>query len=168
MRGRVWPVAGVLALALAGTADAATYCVGVKAPDCTARDSAADAFASARADADRDTIMLGRLSEAGAFADATGRPVRVLGMGADATRLRAGAAGPALRLLDPGSSARGLRIEGVAAAPALRLDDGAAVTVSVVDGRALVRGGPVELSGVSIEAPSPALQVTCDAACRLV
>jgi len=163
--GRVWPVAVELALALAGRADGATYCVGVKAPDCAARDTAADAFAAARADADRDTILLGRLSEAGAFADAAGRPVRVVGLGPDATRLRAAAAaGPALRLLDPGSSARGLRIEGGAAAPALQVDDGAAVAISVVNGRARVRGGQAELAGVAIDAPAPALQVTCETA----
>jgi len=162
VRGRVWPVAVVLALALAGTADAATYCVGVKETGCAARDTAAEAFASARADAERDTILLGRLSETGAFADAVGRPVRVIGLGADATRLRAGTAGPALRLLDPGSTARGLRIDGGAAVAALDVDNGAAVAVSVVEGHVRVRGGPAELSGVAIQAPAPALEVTCE------
>src|SRR4051794_105154 len=102
------------------------------------------------------------MSEAGSFADATGRPVRVLGLGADATRLRAGTSGATLRLLDPGSSARGLRIDGAAAAPALQLDDGAAVSGSVVNGRVRVRGGAVELSGVLVDAPAPALEAGCE------
>ncbi len=42
--------------------------------------------------------MLGRLTDDGPFADAAGRPVRVVGAGADATRLRQGASGPTLRL----------------------------------------------------------------------
>ena len=80
----------LLACAPAATAEAATYCVGVRMMGCTAKDTAADAFTAARSDAERDTILLGRISEAGAFADATGRPVRVVGLGAEATRLRAG------------------------------------------------------------------------------
>ena len=162
MRGRVWPVVVVLALALAARADAATYCVEVRSAGCTAQDTAAAAFAAARADTERDTILLGRIAEAGPFADATGRPVRVVGLGADATRLRAGTSGPTLRLLDPDSGAGGLRIEGAVAAPALQLDDGAAVSGSVVDGRLRVRGGPVQLSGVLIDAPSPALEAGCE------
>src|SRR6185295_8333959 len=97
--GNLAPWAGVSA----ASADAATYCVGVRSAGCTAKDTAADAFAAARADTARDTILLGRISEAGAFADQAGRPVRVVGLGADLTRLRAGSgAAPTLRLLDPG------------------------------------------------------------------
>ena len=162
MRARVWPVVVVLVLGLAARAEAATYCVEVKAAGCSDRATAADAFASARADTDRDTILLGRISEAGPFADATGRPVRVAGLGPDATRLRTGTSGATLRLLDPDSSARGLRLDGGAGAPALQIDDGAAASGSVVDGRARVRGGSVQLSGVLIDAPSPALEAVCE------
>ena len=84
--------------------------------------------------------------------------MRVVGLGADATRLRQGTTGATLRLLDPGSSARGLRIDGGTAAPALLLDDGAAVAGSVVAGRVRVRGGTAELSGVLVDSPSPALE----------
>ena len=162
MHVRVWPVVVVLVLGLAARAQAATYCVEVKAAGCSDRATAADAFAAARADTDRDTILLGRISEAGPFADATGRPVRVVGLGADATRLRTGTSGATLRLLDPGSSARGLQIDGGAAAPALQLDDGAAASGSVVEGRLRVRGGTASLSGVLIDAPSPALEAVCE------
>jgi hypothetical protein len=154
----------LLVAAPVATADAATYCVGVRAMGCTARDTAADAFAAARADTERDTILLGRISEAGAFADATGRPVRVIGLGADATRLRAGPSGPTLRLLDPGSSARGLRVDGGGAAPALQIDDGAAVTSAVVEGRVRVRGGAAELASVLVDSAAPAVEVLCEAA----
>jgi hypothetical protein len=152
----------VLALTFAADARAATYCVEVSSAGCTARDTAAEAFAAARADTERDTILLGRLSEAGPFADAAGRPVRVVGLGADATRLRTGASGPTLRLMDPGSSARGLRLEGGATVTALQLDEGAAVSGSVVEGRVRVRGGAADLSNVAVAAPAPALEALCE------
>ena len=130
---RVWPVVVVLALGLAATGRRGDLLRGRAArPAAPTGTTAADAFAAARADTDRDTILLGRISEAGPFADATGRPVRVVGLGADATRLRTGTSGATLRLLDPGSSARGLQIDGGAAAPALQIDDGAAASGSVV------------------------------------
>ena len=150
------------ALAPAATADAATYCVGVRATGCTAKDTAADAFAEARSDGERDTILLGRISEAGAFADQAGRPVRVVGLGADLTRLRAGASGPTLRLLDPGSSARGLRVDGGGAAPALQIDDGAEAVSAQVEGRVRVRGGTAELSSVLVNAAGPGVEVLCE------
>ena len=153
----------VLCAAFAARADAATYCVEVRSPGCVAEDTAMEAFTAARADADRDTILLGRLNAEGPFADATGRPVRVIGLGAEATRLRAGASGPALRLLDPGSSARELRLEG-GSAPALQLDDGAALESSLVSGRVRVRGGAAELSSVAVTGPGPVLDVGCEAA----
>ena len=128
--------------ALAGRADAATYCVGVHADGCMAEDTATDAFAAARSDTAPDTILLGRISETGPFADATGRPIRVIGLGADVTRLHAGTTGAALRLLDPDSSARELR------ADSLQIDDGAAVSSAVVGGQVLARGGPASLSSV--------------------
>ena len=92
--------------------------------------------------------------------------MRVVGLGADATRLRSGTSGATLRLLDPGSSVRGLQIDGGAAAPALQIDDGAAASGSVVDGRVRVRGGAAGLSGVLIDAPSPALEAVCETGTR--
>jgi len=150
---------GALALcaALAARADAATYCVEVAAAGCVAKDTAADAFAAARADAERDTILLGRLSGDGPFADARGRPVRVLGLGAEATRLRAGSTGLALRLLDPGSSAAHLRLDGL-----LQIDAGAELRSAVVDGRVRVRGGTAALSSVVVSGPGPVLQAGCE------
>jgi hypothetical protein len=148
----------------AAAADAATYCVGVRAAGCTAKDTAADAFTAARGDTDRDTILLGRISEAGTFADASGRPVQVVGLGADLTRLRAGTsiAAPTLRLSDPGSGASGLRVDGGTGAPALQIDDGAELLSSQVEGRVRVRGGAAELSSVLVDAGAPALDLLCD------
>jgi hypothetical protein len=143
----------VLFCALAARAEGATYCVGVRADGCVDKATAADAFTAARADTDRDTILLGRISETGAFADATDRPVRVVGLGADATRLRAGTTAPALRLLDPGSSARELR------ADSLQLDDGAQVSSAVVGGAVRARGGDPQLSSVV----ASSVAATCDA-----
>jgi hypothetical protein len=148
----------------AARADAATYCVGTRAADCVAKESAAQAFAAARADSDRDTIVLGRLNDVGPFADAEGRPVRVVGAGASATRLRAGASGPALRLHDEGSSAGELRLEGAGTTPALQVDAGAALRSAMVSGRVLVRGGAAELSSVALTGDGPLLEVNCDAA----
>ena len=142
MRRRLPFVAVLVIAAFAARAEAATYCVGVRADGCVDEDTAADAFAAARADTERDTILLGRLSEAGVFADAAGRPVRVVGVGADTTRLRAGATGPALRLQDPASSARELR------ADSLQIDAGAEVSSAIVGGPVRARGGMVSLSSV--------------------
>ena len=152
----------MLGFAPAATAEAATYCVGVRAAGCTAKDTAADAFTAARADTERDMLLLGRLREAAPFADATGRPVRVVGLGAEATRLRAGASGATLRLLDPGSSARDLRVDGGGTAPALQLDDGAAVASAVVAGRVRARGGMVELSSVLVDSAGPGVEALCE------
>ena len=147
----------------AARADAATYCVEVAAPGCVAKVTVAEAFAAARADADRDTILLGRLTADGAFADAAGRPVRVIGLGADATRLRPGPSGATLRLLDPGSSALELRLDG-GSAPALQLDGGAALRSALVAGRVRVRGGAAALSSVVVSGPGPAVQADCEVA----
>ena len=159
----MWFVALALCAVLAARADAATYCVEVTTPGCVAKDAVADAFAAARADADRDTILLGRVSAEGPFADAAGRPVRVIGLGAEATRLRPGASGPTLRLLDPGSSGAQLRLDGV-----LQIDDGAELRSSVVLGQVRVRGGTAALSSVVVDGPGPVLQAGCEqAAARL-
>ena len=152
----------LLAMAPAATADAATYCVEIRATGCMAKDTVADAFAAARSDSERDTILLGRISEAGAFADQAGRPVRVVGLGADLTRLRPGASGPTLRLLDPGSSVRLLRVDGAGAAPALQIDDGAEALSAQIEGRVRVRGGAAELSSVLVDAAAPGLEVLCE------
>jgi hypothetical protein len=153
----------VLALcaAWAARADAATYCVGVQAPGCTVAGSAAEAFDVARSDSDTDTILLGRLTASGAFADAPGRAVHVVGLGATATVLRAGGAAPALRLQDSGTTVTGVRVEG---GDALQIDAGATVRSAVVAGRVRVRGGNAELGSVAISSPAPAVQVTCAAA----
>src|SRR3954447_14194138 len=116
---RLLAVVVALSALPAARAQAATYCVEVDAPGCTAAATAAAAFAAARQDTDADTIMLGRLTEAGTFTDAPGRPVRVIGAGATATVLRAASSAPALRLQDDDSSASGLRVES-AGGPALQ------------------------------------------------
>ena len=141
----------LLGTVLAGRADAATYCVGVNADGCVDKSTAAAAFSAARADTARDTILLGRLTETGSFADAAGRPVRVVGVGADATRLRDGGTAPALRLTDPGSSARELR------ADSLELDGGAEVSSATTGSRVVVTGGQPSLSSVV----APGLTASC-------
>jgi hypothetical protein len=163
MKGRVALVVAVVCAALASRADAATFCVEVRVAGCEPRPTAADAFAAARADGMRDTILLGRLTADGPFADAPGRPVRVIGLGADATRLRAGDGGPALRLQDPDSSAHVLRLEGPLA---LQIDDGARVRSSMVAGTVHVRGGNAELSSVAVSGAGagPAVEASCEAA----
>lgn len=48
---RAVAVVVVLACVPAATAEAATYCVGVRAMGCTAKETAGDAFTAARSDA---------------------------------------------------------------------------------------------------------------------
>jgi hypothetical protein len=145
----------------AATAGAATYCVALERAGCAERPTAAAAFESARADAGVDTILLGRIAEAGAFADAAGRPVRVVGLGPQATVLRAAPSAPTLRVADPGTTVTGVRLEG---APALQLDAGGRVRSVVAAGRVTLRGGGAELDSVVISAPGPALEVGCELA----
>jgi hypothetical protein len=161
------PLLLALLAAPAATAQAATYCVGLDRPGCTGRSSAAAAFESARADSDLDTILLGRIAEAGPFADAPGRPVRVVGLGAQTTTLRAAPSGPALRLADGGSSAAALRVEG-AAGPALQLDAGGSVRSAVLGGRLLVRGGSARLDSVAVSTVGRAVEVSCEQAATVL
>jgi hypothetical protein len=156
-------VLAALAVSPAATAQAETYCVGVARAGCAERSTAAAAFEAARADADLDTILLGRLAEAASFADAPGRPVRVAGAGAQATVLRAGPSGPTLRLGDRGSSVSGVRLEAGAGA-ALQLDAGGRVRTSVVAGRVWLRGGEAALESVVVAADGPALDAGCEQA----
>ena len=58
MRGRLALAAVALCAVPAARADAATFCVEVAAPGCAVKATVAEAFAAARADSDRDTIML--------------------------------------------------------------------------------------------------------------
>ena len=163
VRGRVWPVVVVvLAPRARRAAEAATYCVGVRADGLHGEGRRPPTRSPpARADAERDTILLGRLSEAGPFADAAGRPVRVVGLGADADpAARRARPAPTLRLLDAGSSAaraadrRRRRRAGAADRRRRALRSG-----SVVDGRVRVRGGAAELSSVLVDAPAPGVEV---------
>ncbi len=56
-------------------------------------------------------------------------------------------------------------MDGGASPPAVQLDDGAALTSAVVEGRVRVRGGPVELASVLVDAsPGPGVEVTCEVA----
>ena len=157
-----------LCAGLVARADAATYCVGIRAAGCVAKDTAADAFAAARADAERDTILLGRLTADGPFADAAGRPVRVVGAGADATRLRQGASGPTLRLFRTREAAPAGCASTAARRRRCRSTPGAAVSSSQVFGRVLVRGGTAELSSVVASGPGPGVDVTCEASAARV
>jgi hypothetical protein len=138
----------------AARAEAATYCVGVSAAGCSARTTARAAFAAAAASAGRDTILLGRLDESGAFGD-DGDPLDVIGAGADQTVLR-GSGGPALQFTATGSSARLLNLRGD-----VRLLDESRMQSAVVAGRMTVSGGAARLESVSVAAPGPAVTVGC-------
>jgi hypothetical protein len=154
-------VVALLALG-AARAHAATYCVQTDAPGCTAEPSAGAAFAAARQDTAMDLILLGRVTESGAFADAPGRPVRVLGAGAGASVLRSLSSSPALRLQDADSSASELRLEGTGGASALQLDTGGNVRAAEIAGPVSVRGGDAQLDSVAVTGGP--IQVTCAAA----
>ena len=154
------------AAAPAATADAATYCVDVRVHGLRRRrTTAADAFTAARADTERDTILLGRISEAGRS------PTRRAGRCAwsASAPTRPGCAPVASAARRCGCSTRAaaraaLRIDGGGAAPALQIDDGARLRL-VVEGRVRVRGGAAELSSVLVATrPAPAVEASCEAA----
>ena len=161
VRRRVLLGIAALLLVPVARAEAATYCVGVQAPGCAERASAADAFSAARADAGADRILLGRLAEAGSFADAPGRPVEVIGAGSSATVLRAGGSGPTLLVADPDTTVSGLRLE-ARERPALQVDDGGRLRSAAVEGRIVVRGGETALESVTVAAGGPAVQSGCE------
>jgi len=159
-------VAVAAACAAPTAARAATYCVHVGGAGCQPRATAAAAFAAANASRGPDTILLGRLSEAGAFADATGEPVRVVGAGRGATVLRdgleltaAGSSVSALTVRPPAGAAIALAAEGsdLDLAGPLRLGDGAALLSSLAGGPVATRGR-VRLESVAIGGPGLAVE----------
>jgi hypothetical protein len=91
-----------LAAVAPATARAETYCVAVEAPGCSARATVASAFAAAEGGGP-DTILIGRVTESGDFADAPGEPVRVVGGGRGTTVLTG-----TLELAQPGSAVTAL------------------------------------------------------------
>jgi hypothetical protein len=136
-------------------ADAATYCVRVEAPGCEQR-ATADAAFQAAAGGGADTILLGRLTESGSFADAPGQPLHVAGAGRGATVL-----GGTLDLADARSSvasltAGSLALAGTAADVAVRgatrLRGGARLRSSAVAG-VVATAGQARMESVAITGP---------------
>jgi hypothetical protein len=143
-------LAAVLALAvLAARADAATFCVQATAPGCDDRATVAAALAAAAASPGLDTVRIGRLTEAGAFADAGGEPVRIVGAGRGATALdgsvdldEPGSAIAGLTIRGPGTTALRLRGAGddLAVAGSVRLRDGSDLRSSATLGAVRTAG----------------------------
>ena len=76
-----------LAFALAGEAQAATFCVDVVLAGCVQQPSVAEALVEAQDSPGLDTIRVGRRSEEFDVTDAPGEPVRVIGAGRRVTQL---------------------------------------------------------------------------------
>ena len=144
-------------LTLAAPAQAATFCVEVSAPGCSDRDTVAAALAAAADEPGTDTIRIGRHSEEGAFADAGGEAVRIVGAGRNETVLTgpvdlgesaSGIAGVTVH--DPDETAlalrgdgRDLRVEGD-----VRLRGGSALRSSTIAG-AVTAAGAVTVHSVA-------------------
>ncbi|HWM08128.1 MAG TPA: hypothetical protein VNO82_02255 [Solirubrobacteraceae bacterium] len=150
----------LLLLLWAAPADAATYCVGASAPGCVDQPSLSAALAAAADEPGVDTIRVGRRTETGAVADATGEPVHVVGAGRGATTLdgrvdlnedRSSLTGVTVRATGTALALRGagrrLRVEG-----AVRLRDGALLHSSAVAG-AVVTAGQVQVHSVAVAGP---------------
>jgi hypothetical protein len=147
-------VAAALAVAGPPTARAETFCVGTEVSGCEARSTVRAAFDAAAASDGSDTILIGRRTETGTFADQAGEPVHVVGAGRAATVLsgsldlaQAGSSVAALTARAPValSGAGGdLRLEG-----AVRLRDRATLVSSSVSG-SVTTAGDVRMESVAI------------------
>jgi hypothetical protein len=151
--------AGLVAVAVtavgSGTAVAETFCVEVEVAGCQARSTVNAAFDAAAANAGTDTIVIGRRTETGSFADAAGEAVHVVGSGRAGTVLTG-----SLSLTQAGSSAAALTVRSgpvtlagtagdVRLEGAVRLRTGAAVLSSTVAG-SVATAGEVRLESVAI------------------
>ena len=147
----------VFAFALAGEAQAATFCVDVVLPGCIDQPSVAEAVVEARDTPGLDTIRIGRRTEQFDVTDAPGEPVRVIGAGRRLTELGRADLGEdrssvsAMTLsatvgnaLAVRGSASDLQVVG-----RVRLRDGAVMRTSSVSG-ALVSAGQVRMDSVSV------------------
>jgi len=153
----------VMALLLAGPAQAATFCVAVEHAGCTSRPSAQQAFADAR---DGDRIELGRLTEGGALTDG-GRALDVVGAGEDETRLTgtltladagSGVTGASLGALDLAGTATRVRVEGAAT-----LRGTARLRAAAAGAEVRAVSGAPRLEDVLVEpAAGPGLRAGCD------
>ena len=77
----------VLAFALAGEAQAATFCVDVVLAGCVQQAKRGRALVEAQDSPGLDTIRVGRRTEEFDVTDAPGKPVRVIGAGRRLTEL---------------------------------------------------------------------------------
>jgi hypothetical protein len=152
-----WLLTVAAVLVVAAPAQAATYCVDTSAPDCDDRSSVAAALEAAARERGSDTIRIGPRVEEGAFADARGEAVRIVGAGRGATVL----AGPVdlgehgstiaeVTVRDPAATAlalrgvgQGLRVEGD-----VRLRGGAELRSSFVAG-GITTAGDVTIHSVA-------------------
>jgi len=143
-------------------AEAATYCVRVEGPACDQQRATAEAaFQAAAASQGLDTILLGRLTETGTFADAPGEPVNVAGAGRGATVLAGG-----VDLAQGGSSLAALAVRAPAGAQtalsgtaadvaltgAVRLRGGSELRSSTVTG-AVTTVGAARIESVAVTGP---------------
>ena len=162
-------LAAVLALG-AARADAATFCVEVSGPGCVARPSVAAALESAAAEPGTDTIVVGRRTEEGSFADTDGEPVRIVGAGRDVTVLAGdvdfgedASAIFGLTVRRPGQTALALRGDGrdLRVDGDVRLRDGSDLRSSMVAGAMRTAGAAamhsVLVAGTGIDVESGSL-----------
>jgi hypothetical protein len=142
-RTAVLATVGLAALAPAA-ARAETYCVAVEAHGCSHRATVASAFAAAEGGGP-DTILVGRVTESGDFADAPGQPVRVVGAGREATVLTG-----RLALAQPGSAVAAASIGALTLAGTahdVRVERGAELRGATLASATV--GGPVATTGAA-------------------
>jgi hypothetical protein len=145
----------ILVFALAGEAQAATFCVDVVLSGCVQQPSMAAALVAARDSPGLDTIRVGRRTEEFDVTDAPGEPVRVIGAGRRLTQLgradlgedRSSVSAMTLRA----TTGNALAVRGAATdlhvLGRVRLRDGSSLSSSAVEG-GLVTAGRVRMHSV--------------------
>jgi hypothetical protein len=157
---RRFALSALLALALAGEAQAATYCVDVVLSGCIQQPSVAAALVEAQDSPGLDTIRVGRRTEELDVTDAAGEPVRVIGAGRRFTQLgradlgddRSSVSALTLRA----TTGNALAVRGQAAdlhvIGRVRLRDGSSLRSSSVEG-GLVAAGRARMHSVLLSGP---------------
>jgi hypothetical protein len=149
-----------LALVPAGSAQAATFCVGTTLSGCVDQPTVAAALGAAADAPGLDTIRIGRRTEDVDITDAAGEPVRVIGAGRRATEIigrvdlgedRSGVAALTVReTLAVRGDATDVHVVG-----RVRLRDGSSMRSSVIESGAVtagrVRMHSVQLTGLDVE-----------------
>ena len=150
----------MLALVPAGSAQAATFCVGTTLSGCVDQPTVAAALAAAADAPGLDTIRIGRRTEDVDITDAAGEPVRVVGAGRRVSEIigrvdlgedRSGVAALTVReTLAVRGDATDVHVVG-----RVRLRDGSSMRASVIESEAVtagrVRMHSVQLTGLDVE-----------------